>query len=79
MNTKAPVTRGTAYRTDYRVASVIYEMIRLKMNYNTVDSRLSYIDNEMLVLDSETQEIDRQAAILDRRIRYKYVYFISCI
>merc|ERR1719233_666782 len=33
------------------------------------DSRLSYIDNEMLVLDAETQEIDRQAAILDRRLR----------
>ena len=47
------------------------------MNDNTVDSRLSYIDNEMLVLDSETQEIDRQAAILDRRIRYTYVYFLN--
>ena len=47
------------------------------MNNNTVDSRLSYIDNEMLVLDSETQEIDRQAAILDRRIRYTYVYFLN--
>ena len=47
------------------------------MNDNTVDSRLSYIDNEMLVLDSATQEIDRQAAILDRRIRYTYVYFLN--